>query len=651
MCYFLNKFNLMKSKSLDNYIIKLQLGKGSFGNVYLGVNKLTKREYVLKLINTTDIQEENKKPQDSFIEYEIQKKFNNSERVVKVYDSFLEKTNFIIVMEYCNGGNLHEYIRMNQNLSLEKILNIFSQIALGIKEIHDKNIIHRDIKTMNIFIKKPEFSVKIGDFGSAKLMGYKCFANTIIGTPYYLSPEICEEKPYTLKSDIWCLGIILFELITGTYPFKSQNFSNLKMKIVKDNVLSVSDENLISKLSFNINSSKNKEAYNKDHCKKLIDLLNLLLKKNPNSRPNINAIIDYLNKDFNLFKVNSKSKSGNIEIIFIKEEDKKKEILKPCKNITNFRGNQLKEILFESENDFYNDDIVNCKLMTENFNKQAEAKITKQLNLQNDPIIGNTDTSKSLMKMPKMKYINVKAEPVNKRVRIKSSMNPDSRPQLRNNLKINNNIKRNIITPSKEILKNEIKNSGVDVRYSNKAIHKKDTKNFNNCFTNPMTMIDKFENQIKETNFFLKNNDYVKDESTIINDKDMNLNNTDVIENENKENVSLLSTSNLKLIADNINLTAVEKALEENHIKRRQLKNEFTEYIEEIKSDINKLVGEDNFLMIDDLYEELSLQTCDVKDADLFQPYVEEIIDNSKLETFYELFYKLKNIQFKAENV
>lgn len=103
----------------------------------------------------------------------------------------------------------------------------------GLQYIHSKKVLHRDMKTTNIFLTENR-EVRIGDLGVARLsQDLGMFAKTIVGTPYYLSPELCEEKPYNEKSDIWALGCIVYELCTKQHPFVASNQGALCLKIIK----------------------------------------------------------------------------------------------------------------------------------------------------------------------------------------------------------------------------------------------------------------------------------------------------------------------------------------------------------------------------------------------------------------------------------
>lgn len=197
----------------------------------------------------------------------------NSKFVVKYLESFLIDNSLNIVMEYCDAGDLSIYLnnfkKTGKYLPEEKIWKIFIQICLGINYIHSKNILHRDMKTMNIFLMKDEI-VRIGDLGVAKILNQNSFANTFVGTPYYLSPEICEEKPYNEKSDIWALGCILYEMATYKHPFNATNQGALIIKILNGNYEPLS---------------------NKDYSVDLKKMISSLLEKIYLKRPTIKEIL------------------------------------------------------------------------------------------------------------------------------------------------------------------------------------------------------------------------------------------------------------------------------------------------------------------------------------------------------------------------
>ena len=220
------------SSSISDFEFLGKLGKGSFGVVYKVRRKTDKNIYVLKQINISQM---NTNLRSSALnEVKILSSLDNP-YIVKYYDSFVEKNFLNIIMEFCEGGDLSNYIRnqMGRPISENKIWKFFIQSCVGLDYIHKRKILHRDIKSMNIFLSKDE-DVRIGDLGVAKMLCESAnFAHTMVGTPYYLSPEMCEERPYNEKSDVWALGCVLYELCTQKYPFEANNQAALILKIIR----------------------------------------------------------------------------------------------------------------------------------------------------------------------------------------------------------------------------------------------------------------------------------------------------------------------------------------------------------------------------------------------------------------------------------
>ncbi|XP_072575818.1 serine/threonine-protein kinase Nek1 isoform X27 [Vulpes vulpes] len=175
-------------------------------------------------------------------------------------------------MDYCEGGDLFKRINAQKGILFQEdqILDWFVQICLALKHVHDRKILHRDIKSQNIFLTK-DGTVQLGDFGIARVLNSTVeLARTCIGTPYYLSPEICENKPYNNKSDIWALGCVLYEMCTLKHAFEAGNMKNLVLKIISGSFPPVSLH------------------YSYD----LRNLLSQLFKRNPRDRPSVNSILE-----------------------------------------------------------------------------------------------------------------------------------------------------------------------------------------------------------------------------------------------------------------------------------------------------------------------------------------------------------------------
>ncbi|CAC5359325.1 Serine/threonine-protein kinase nekl-2,Probable serine/threonine-protein kinase nek3,Serine/threonine-protein kinase Nek1,Serine/threonine-protein kinase Nek6,Serine/threonine-protein kinase Nek7,Serine/threonine-protein kinase Nek8,Serine/threonine-protein kinase Nek11,Serine/threonine-protein kinase Nek3,Serine/threonine-protein kinase Nek4,Serine/threonine-protein kinase Nek9,Serine/threonine-protein kinase Nek5 [Mytilus coruscus] len=186
------------------------VGKGAYGAAVLYRKKDDDSLVILKEINMHDLNAAER--QLALNEISILAMLMHP-NIVSYYDSFEEDGVLMIEIEYADGGTLSQYLsQRDKPLEEREILVMFQQIVSAIKHIHEQNILHRDLKTANIFLTK-EGIVKIGDFGISKMMSSaNKGANTVLGTPYYISPEMCEGKQYYDKSDIWALGCILYEM-------------------------------------------------------------------------------------------------------------------------------------------------------------------------------------------------------------------------------------------------------------------------------------------------------------------------------------------------------------------------------------------------------------------------------------------------------
>ena len=195
--------------------------------------------------------------------------------LIQYINSFYHKEKLCIIMEYADDGDLYNkikaYSESNTHIPENLIWNWLLQLCSGLHYLHNKKIIHRDIKCQNIFMMK-NGTCKLGDFGiSKKLKHTNDFACTSLGTPFFLSPEICSGKAYNFKSDMWMVGCVLYEMMTLSKPFDGENLPMLMNNILTKDIKKV-DESVYSK--------------------HLCNLVYALLDKNWENRPSINEVIN-----------------------------------------------------------------------------------------------------------------------------------------------------------------------------------------------------------------------------------------------------------------------------------------------------------------------------------------------------------------------
>ena len=156
--------------------------------------------------------------------------------IVSYKESFIQEGHLHIVMEYCDGGDLNSAIKRAREKKChfheDQILDWFSQLLFAVMYIHSNHVLHRDLKSQNVFLTENNM-VKLGDFGIARVLDHTFEqAKTVVGTPYYMSPEVCQNKAYDTNSDVWALGCVLYELCTLSHAFESSNLLGLVFKIV-----------------------------------------------------------------------------------------------------------------------------------------------------------------------------------------------------------------------------------------------------------------------------------------------------------------------------------------------------------------------------------------------------------------------------------
>ncbi|KAK3864146.1 hypothetical protein Pcinc_030134 [Petrolisthes cinctipes] len=218
---------------MNHYETMQAIGRGAYGNVYLYRRLYDNKHIVIKKIPMESIT----KAEGELTKNEVRVlSMLQHPNIIEYYDNFIENNTMMIVMEYAPGGNLYDYLRTRGEGNLlqeEDVLNLFCQLVLGLQHIHENNILHRDIKSNNILLDRSHRIVKIGDFGISKILSSKSKAHTVVGTPCYLSPELCQEKPYNQRSDVWALGCVLYEMLALRRAFEAETLPALIMKILR----------------------------------------------------------------------------------------------------------------------------------------------------------------------------------------------------------------------------------------------------------------------------------------------------------------------------------------------------------------------------------------------------------------------------------
>lgn len=274
--------------------------------------------------------------------------------LIQYIESFIHKDKLCIIMEYADGGDLSKVVQKHKDskeyIKENIIWGYFIQLFQGLKYIHSKKIIHRDIKCQNIFLTKDN-KVKLGDFGISKILKNTFdYCKTSLGTPYFLSPEICSGKKYNYKTDVWMIGCVLYELATLTKPFEGDNLQVLMINILKKDIKEIP------------------RGYSND----LKFLIRELLTKDQNLRPSLDKISNY---DF-IQKLIKKYQDQIDE-----EEDEDNEVINPdddeintasSKEFFELKYEKIESVIKESEEEYSDNKSNNLMLKNGKDNKNAK---------------------------------------------------------------------------------------------------------------------------------------------------------------------------------------------------------------------------------------------------------------------------------------
>jgi eukaryotic-like serine/threonine-protein kinase len=220
---------------VGRYEIIEKLGQGSMGVVYKGRDPYINREVSIKISRpSSDITGERayKYRERFFLEAQSAGKLMHP-NIVAIYDAGMYKDFCYITMEYIDGPNLGKFCTRNNLLPVGKAAEIIIGACKALDFAHQKDVVHRDVKPSNIMLNRSE-EVKITDFGIAQIMSDHTISKGIVGSPSYMSPEQVREEPVTTSNDIFSLGCVMYELLTGEQAFPGDNYFSIMYKIINE---------------------------------------------------------------------------------------------------------------------------------------------------------------------------------------------------------------------------------------------------------------------------------------------------------------------------------------------------------------------------------------------------------------------------------
>ena len=234
----------MSKITLNDYYFDVnnKIGKGSSGVVFSGYHVKTKEKVAIKRVDINDLNKnkfgKNLKINKIWNEIEIMKELDHP-NIIKLYDVYIDIKNeyLYLIMEFCDGGDLSDYIN-DYTLDLTQVKEFITSLKNGLEYLCNRGVVHRDLKPHNILIKRDHINpnkliIKIADYGLSAFTEDGSLMKTMCGSPLYMSPEIIEHQKYTAKSDLWSIGIIIYQLIYHRHPYENcKNYAEL-VKLVK----------------------------------------------------------------------------------------------------------------------------------------------------------------------------------------------------------------------------------------------------------------------------------------------------------------------------------------------------------------------------------------------------------------------------------
>lgn len=270
------------------------VGRGSYGEVTLVKHRRDGRQYVIKKLNLRNTTSRERQAAEQEAQLLSQLKHPN---IVTYKESWEGGDGLLyIVMGFCEGGDLYRKLKeqKGQLLPERQVVEWFVQIAMALQYLHEKHILHRDLKTQNVFLTRTNI-IKVGDLGIARVLENHCdMANTLIGTPYYMSPELFSNKPYNYKSDVWALGCCVYEMATLKHAFNAKDMNSLVYRIIEGKL----------------------PPMPKAYSPELAELIRTMLSKRPEERPSVRSILrqPYIKHQISLFLEATKAKTSKANI-------------------------------------------------------------------------------------------------------------------------------------------------------------------------------------------------------------------------------------------------------------------------------------------------------------------------------------------------
>ena len=378
---------------MDGFELISKLGEGSYSIVFKVKRKKDSKIYALKKVKLKKLSEKEKK--NALNEVRILASIKST-FVISYKEAFIDELeqSLCIVMEYADKGDLYQKIshfkRMGYYFDEMNVWKIFIQMTKGLKALHDLKILHRDLKSANIFLFN-DGTAKIGDLNVSKV-AKKGLGYTQTGTPYYASPEVWRDEPYDSKSDIWSLACVTYEMLALHPPFRAESMKGLYEKVLKGKYPKIN------------------ERYSSD----LSNLLKLLFKLDPKERPSCDEILQnpIVLKRMEFLK--SGSSNDNLDLINMDENALLRTIRIP-KNII-FLSNKLPKANYDSNSEPNISTAENTKELKQINNKNNNNSILPSLKKMNYRYINSNDNNNSPSKDIKNININILTESSNNKV-------------------------------------------------------------------------------------------------------------------------------------------------------------------------------------------------------------------------------------------